>query len=122
MTGLTFDDLVTTAGEGIGCKENACDGSVHHLLYHDCQAHTASIDVVALAIADSAVSPQRSPAAADCIEYGIDPYNIQVGLLLTGEARERKVFCCSGGAHSHRKRCRICFPNGFYDVGGNSDC
>src|SRR5207302_3636736 len=115
------DSLVTTTGKGIGRKEDACHRSVHHVFYHDRQTYGKRVDMVTRAITDRAIRPQGSPAAPHRVEHCFDPYNVEVGFLLTGEAREREVFGSSGGAHSHGKRLTVGFPNSFYDGCRNGD-
>ena len=55
------------------------------------------------AVDDGAVGPQRRPAAAHRVEHRVRADDVEVGVLLAGEAGERQVLGGRRGAHRHRR-------------------
>jgi hypothetical protein len=53
------------------------------------QARRGVVDAVGRSVRHGPVGPQRRPAPVDRIEDGLDTHDVQIGVLLAGEAGER---------------------------------
>jgi hypothetical protein len=60
------------------------------------------VDAGLLAVAHRAVGPQRGPASADRVEHRLHADDVEVGVLLPGEAGRRQVLGGGRGAHGDR--------------------
>ena len=76
---------------------------VDHPLHHDGEPGLGVVDPVTDAVHDSPVGPERRPAPMDRVEDGVRPDDAQIGVLLTGEAGERKILGGRRGADGHRR-------------------
>src|SRR6188472_57119 len=83
--------FIPAAGDRVGGEYHARCRRVDHVLHDDGKRHAAMIDAVRIAVADSAVGPQRSPTATDRIEQCRCADHIEVGVLLPGEAGVSEV-------------------------------
>jgi hypothetical protein len=82
------DGLPAATGHRVGGEEHAGDLRVDHALDHHGQSHAAVVDAVGGSIGHGTVGPQRCPAAPHGVQHGVGADDIQVGVLLAGEARE----------------------------------
>ena len=87
------DSLAAPACDRICREHHARYGGVDHPLNDDGKMNAVRIDGIGCAIRHCAVRPQRRPAAVDRIEHGIDADDVEIGVLLSGEARKRQVLC-----------------------------
>ena len=78
VTGSVVNSTPATAASTISCTTTA-------------SRTAAVVNAVDAPVADRAVSPQRGPATADAVEHRIDAHQVQVGVLLAGEARVGQV-------------------------------
>ncbi len=81
------------AGLGVQREEDPRCRAVaaHHLLHAHAEGHVMMIEPHARAVADRARGEERREAALDRIEQRALPAHVQVGVLLSGEARSRQV-------------------------------
>ncbi len=73
-----------------------------HPLDHHREPHLGVVDPEVGAVGDGAVRPQRGPAAAHGVEERLAPHDVQVGVLLAGEAGRGQVL--GGGRRPDRHR------------------
>jgi hypothetical protein len=83
--------LPTAAGDRIGGEHDPGHLRCHHPLDHHGQPGAALVDGVARAVADRPVGPERRPATPHGVQYVIRADNVEVGVVLPGEAGEGKV-------------------------------
>src|SRR2546426_8478905 len=84
--------LAAMSSKWIGCEEHACYCGIDHALNSNCQTNSAMVDAITGTVTHCPVSPEGSPAAFHSIKHSFDPANIQVGILLTCEARVGQIF------------------------------
>ena len=94
--------LPPPASHRVGREQHACRLGVHHSLHDDGQRDPGAVDALGGAVGDRAVGPQRRPAAMHGVEHIVDAGDVEVGVLLAGEARAGQVL--RGGRRSHRDR------------------
>ena len=85
-------------GDRVGGEQHAGDLRGDHPLHNDRELYEAVVDPRVAAVADRTVGPERCPAAADRVEQGVGADHVEVGVLLTGEARRRQVLRGGRGA------------------------
>src|SRR5258708_40334929 len=86
------DSLTPLASQRIGGEEDTGNGCLNHTLNYNSQAHRALIDLQMVTIPDGARRPERSPAFLHSIKHGIGADHVEIGLVLTGEARTGEIF------------------------------
>jgi len=82
---------LAAAGYGIGGEEHARALRIDHALHDHRESKTLRRDVVALAVRDGAVVPERCPAPPDRIEDCVFARDAEHRVLLAGEARIGQV-------------------------------
>jgi hypothetical protein len=103
QAGAGVDDrLAAAAGHGVRREQDARHLGLDHLLDHHGQAHGAVVDAVGGAVHDGAFGPQRRPAPAHGVQHRLLAHDVEVGVLLAGEAGVGQVLGSGRGAHGHR--------------------
>ena len=97
------DGLAAAAGDGVGGEEDARHLGLDHLLDHDREADGAVVDAVRVPVDDGPLRPERRPAAAHGVDHRVPAHDVEVGVLLAGEAGGGKVLRGRRGAHRHRR-------------------
>ena len=96
------DRLPAPARHRIGGEQHARRLGIHHPLHDHGQRDSGAVDTLGGAVRDRPVGPQRRPAAMDGVEHLVDAGDVEVGVLLAGEARAGEVL--RGGRRSHGDR------------------
>ena len=96
------DQLPPVAGDGVGGEHHPGHVRVDHPLHDDRQRDLGVVDALGGAVADRPLGPQRGPAAAGGVEHGVGADDVEVGVLLTGEAGPGQVLGGGRGADRHR--------------------
>jgi hypothetical protein len=78
---------------------------VDHPLHHHGELGARVRDARVGAVGHGPVRPERRPAAAHRVQHGVDADHVEVGVLLTREARAREVL--GGGRRPHRDGHRL---------------
>ena len=93
---------IAEAGLGIDSEHDtgACEVGAHHALHADAERDFEMVEALVHTVADGAVGEERSEAPLACLQQGRRTVDIQVRLLLSGEARVGQIF--GGGRGSHR--------------------
>ena len=92
--------LPPPTGHRVGREQDARRFGVHHPLHDHGQRDPGAVDALRGAVGDRPVGPQRRPAAMHGVEHVVDAGDVEVGVLLSGEARAGQVL--RGGRRSHR--------------------
>src|SRR5450755_317644 len=126
QTGTGIDDgLAAFAGQGVGREKDTSDRGSDHALNSNREVHIVGVDGVAGAVAHCAVGPERGPAATDSINERVLAKDIEIGVLLTGEARVGQIFSRGRGTHGNRdavSQRAIGRDDGLRDIGWNGCC
>jgi hypothetical protein len=83
------DRLPAPAGHRVGGEHDTSHGRLHQVLDDHRQTRRGVVDAVGRSVHHGPVRPQRRPAPVDRIEDGFDTHDVQIGVLLAGEAGER---------------------------------
>ena len=94
--------LVPPARHRVGREQHARRLGVHHPLHDHGQRDPGAVDALGGAVRDRSVGPERRPAAMHGVEHIVDAGDVEVGVLLAGEARAGEVL--RGGRRSHCDR------------------
>ena len=86
------DGPVAVAGYGVRGEQDPGGVGLHHLLHDDRQADEGGVYALVLSVRHRPRRPEARPAILDCFEYGFFTDDVQVRLLLAGEARTGQVF------------------------------
>ncbi len=86
-------------GERIGGEHDPGGGGVDHPLHHDRHAHARPVDAVGPPVGDGAFVVEGVPAAPDRVHDGVRALDVEVGVLLSGEAGVGQVLGGRAGAH-----------------------
>ena len=89
----------------VGGEQHARGLRVDHPLHHHGELGARVRDARVGAVGHGPVRPERRPAAAHRVEHGVDADHVEVGVLLTREARAREVL--GRGRRPHRDRHRL---------------
>src|SRR5215213_7120368 len=95
--------LAARSGYRVGGEHHACSHSVDHVLDHDRQRHRTVIDAMGVSVAHRPICPQRCPAAPDSVDHRLSAHHVEVGVLLTREARVREILRGRRGTYRHRR-------------------
>lgn len=116
--GSIDDSFPAPAGQWVGREHHSGGPGVNHPLDHDGEGYFVRLDPQRGPVGHCPVCPEGCPTVPHGLKDGADAYDIQVGVLLAGEARERKVLCRGGGPYRHRSRFSqrlICLLDGGND-------
>ena len=91
--GAGDEDDVPEAGLGVEREHDARRGEVraHHLHDADRQCHVEVVESLVNAVVDGTVGEEAREAAPAGVEEALVPVDVEVGVLLAGEARRRQV-------------------------------
>ena len=96
------DDLAALAGDRVGREHHAGELGVDHPLDDDRHPCGCRLDLLAAAVGDGPLGPQRRPAAAYGVEHRVVADDVEVGVLLAGEGGAGKVLRGRAGADRDR--------------------
>src|SRR5829696_6368589 len=101
-TGAGLDDrLVARAGNRICGEHHTGHVRGNHSLHDNGKLHRRQRESMLLAVIHRTLAPERTPAAADCIEQCLFAAHAEECLLLTGKRRMRQVLGCRARADSN---------------------
>ena len=102
--GAGDEDDVAESRFGVEREDHAARGAVgaHHLHHADGQADLEMIEAVVDAIDDRPVGEERGEALAAGLEDVVVAADVEIALVLTGEARRRQIL--GGRRTAHRDR------------------
>ena len=115
---------VRKAGLGVDGEHNARGPAVgpHHALHADGQSHLEMVEAVIVAVGDGAVGEQGCVTLAHMVDERVAATDVEIALLLAGEACLRQIFRRGGGADSDIRRA-LAFAGAKVPIGvGNELC
>jgi len=106
------EDHVAETGLGVEREHHAAGGEIRADHFHDADGkrHLEMVEAIVDAVMDGAIGEQGGEAALAGVEQVLFAANVEVGILLAGEAGRGQILGRGGGAYRHAHLLAVLFP------------